>query len=380
MRAPPRPSLPKAEQGHIVYYEPERVKLSTYFIGGYETDPATASMDIGETMPLTNLKNATREAVYETITLRSLEPDQWAACSPRMRTNGAVLPCRTGDAPERCIDGFDRHCGTAQENTEAPWLEIDMRDLFDQLSVNNTQPLRDYYFWGLEIALPDEEEPGKLFWESAQTSDDVSWAYTVTVYDETHNPLPTQCKPFYEQIVDHWTAGLDHFQYVCLGASAELATYALMRSVRYVRITLRGAYRMLWIDSLKVVWRTLRDLPPSPPPSPSLPPPPPLPAAPPDAPSPPAAHVCTKYANLRLDASSITGGLLLVSQEPCGLTFAQCCALAYEHDRTHVFQLSAAGCCTLLDVPNAAERATLSPSLPYEFGAAATGVRDVDLN
>ena len=57
---------------------------------------------------------------------------------------------------------------------EAPWLEIDMRNVFAQLTEDANQPLRDYYFWGLEIALPDEEEPGKLFWESAQTSDDVS--------------------------------------------------------------------------------------------------------------------------------------------------------------------------------------------------------------
>jgi len=255
-----------------------------------------------------------------------------------------------------------------------------MRDAFSQLTEDPNQPLRDYYFWGLELSLPQDEQPGELFWKSAQSDEDKDTAYTVTVYDENHNPLPQQCKQFFEQIVDHWAAGLDHFQYVCLGASAELETYALMRSVRYVRITLRGSYRMVWIDNLKVVWRTLRELPPSPPPSPSTPPPPPMPAAPPDAPSPPAAHVCTKYENLRLDASTLTGGLLLVYQEPCGLTFEQCCALAYEHDRTHVFQLSAAGCCTLLDVPNAAERATLAPSLPYEFGAAATGVRDADLN
>jgi hypothetical protein len=384
--SPPRPSLPKNESDRIVYYEPERVKLSTYFIGGYERDPETASEAVGEDMPLTNLKNTTREIVLNSITIASLPTDQWAACSPRMVANGAVLPCRTGDVPERCLDGFDRHCGTEQENTEAPWLEVDMRDAFEQLTEDANQPLRDYSFWGIELQLPSDEESGKLFWESAQTSDDVSWAYTVTVYDETHNPLSTQCKPFYEQIVDHWAAGLDRFQYVCLGASAELATYALMRSVRYVRITLRGAYRMLWIDNLKVVWRTLRELPPSPPPSPSMPPPPPLPMAPPDAPSPPAAHTCTRYEHKRLDASLLTDGLLLVYQEPCGLTFEQCCALAYEHDRTHVFQLSAGGCCTLLDVPNAADRVAMRPggtkvpSLPFEFGAAATGVRDEDLN
>jgi len=378
--SPPRPSLPKNESDHIVYYQPERVKLSTFFIAGYERDPATASQAVGANMALTNMANATRDTVKTSITTDNLPPDQWAACSERMVANGAVLPCRTGDVPERCLDGFDRHCGTAQENTEAPWLEVDMRDAFSQLTEDPNQPLRDYYFWGLELSLPQDEQPGELFWKSAQSDEDKDTAYTVTVYDENHNPLPQQCKQFFEQIVDHWAAGLDHFQYVCLGASAELETYALMRSVRYVRITLRGSYRMVWIDNLKVVWRTLRELPPSPPPSPSTPPPPPMPAAPPDAPSPPAAHVCTKYENLRLDASTLTGGLLLVYQEPCGLTFEQCCALAYEHDRTHVFQLSAAGCCTLLDVPNAAERATLAPSLPYEFGAAATGVRDADLN
>ena len=385
--SPPRPSIPSNESNHIVYYDPERVKLSTFFIAGYETDPATASQAVGANMALTNMANATRESVLNSITNASLPADQWAACSERMIQNGAVLPCRTGDVPERCLDGFDRHCGTAQENTEAPWLEVDMRDAFSQLTEDPNQPLRDYYFWGLELSLPSDEQPGELFWKSAQSDEDKDTAYTVTVYDESHNPLPEQCKPFFEQIVDHWAAGLDHFQYVCLGASAELATYALMRSVRFVRLTLRGSYRMVWIDNLKVVWRTLRELPPSPPPSPSTPPPPPMPAAPPDAPSPPAAHVCTKYENKRLDASTLTGGLLLVYEEPCGLTFEQCCALAYEHDRTHVFQLSAAGCCTLLDVPNAADRLAMKqpggtkvPSLPYEFGAAATGVRDVDLN
>lgn len=384
--SPPRPSLPKNESGHIVYYEPERVKLSTYFIAGYETDPATASTETGETMPLLNLKNATRNATFTSISNKTLPPDQWAACSERMKNNHAVLPCRTGDTPERCLDGYDRHCGTMRENTEAPWLEIDMRDAFDQLTEEANQPLRDYYFWGLEISLPDDEAYGKLFWESALTSDDADTVYTVTVYDESHNPLPEQCKPFYEQVVDHYTDGLVHFQYVCLGASAELATYALMRSVRHVRITLRGAYRMIWLDRLRVVWRTLRELPPSPPPSPATPPPPPLPVAPPDAPSPPANHTCAKYTNLRLDASALIGGLVLVYEEPCGLTFDQCCALAYEHHRTHAFQLSAGGCCTLLDVPNPQDRADMRPekgkvpSLAFEFGAAATGVRLVDLN
>tara|TARA_B110000114_G_C15017356_1_gene367423 strand:- start:811 stop:1155 length:345 start_codon:yes stop_codon:yes gene_type:complete len=111
-----------------------------------------------------------------------------------------------------------------------------------------------------------------------------------------------------------------------------------------------------------------------------------MPVAPPDAPSPPAAHTCTKYERKRLDAATLIDGLLLVYEEPCGLTFEQCCALAYEHDRTHVFQLSAGGCCTLLDVPSEDDRITMQPngtkipSIDFEFGDAATGVRDEDLN
>jgi len=376
--------LPQNESDRIIFFVPARVKLSTYFLGGYERDPETASHEVGSNMALTNMANDTRTEVQTSITDAALPMDQWAACSEDMVQNGAKLPCRSGDTPERCLDGFDRHCGTVEQNTKEPWLEIDMLDVLEQLGED--APLRDYYFWGIELTLPQEEAYGKLFWESAETSDDASWAYEVTVYDETHNPLLQQCKPFHEQIVDHWTAGLDHFQYVCLGASAELATYEQMRSVRYARITLRGEYRMIWIDRLQVLWRTLSDFPPSPPPLPETPPPPPLPVAPPDAPSPPADHTCTKYEHKRLDSSTLTDGLLLVYLEPCGLTFEKCCALSYEHVRTHVFQLSAGGCCTLLDVPNADDRAELKPlgtkrpSLAFEFGAAATGVRDYDLH
>lgn len=364
-----------------MYYEPTRVVLSTYFLASAETDPATASEEVGAAMPLANLKNATRDTVLRSIANPENPVDEWAACSDKMAENGAILPCRTGDTPERCIDGFDRHCGTVESNTREPWLEIDMVDVLERLSED--APLRDYYYWGMELTFAREEAFQKLFWESAQTSDDASRAYTVTVYDEHHNPLPTQCKPFYEQVVDHWTPGLAHFQYVCLGASAALETYAAMRAVRYVRITLRGSYRMVWLDRIRVVWRALDA--PLPAASPSPPAPPPGPPAAPDPPAAPAAHTCTRYPRLRLDASALAGGLLRLHAEPCGLVFAQCCALAYEHARAHVFELSASGCCTLFDVPNATDRAQMALGAPATLTSglgdlAATGVRDEDLN
>ena len=387
--SPPRPSLPRAESDHLVYYEPTTVWMSTYFLGGAETDPATASTATGNRMALDNVANATRDAARQRITDEGLSPARWPACSAALAT--APLPCRTGDTPERCLDGVDRHCGTTEENARAPWMELDMRDLYDVLGAD--APLRDYYFFGLDVTLPSDPELGRLFFASAtvapgQQSASPDTVYTLTVYDVEHNPLAKQCKPFYEQSVDHYVDGFVHFQFVCLEALAEPEDYAAMRRVRFVRIALRGEYRMLWLEHVRVLWRTLRELPPSPPPAPGAPPQPPLPTAPPDAPHPPAAHTCTSYPRLRLNPAETINGLIEVFREPCGLTAARCCELAYEHAHSHVYQLSASGCCTLYALPGVQDRTDIQPgnalalriNVPYEYGAAETGVRDVDLN
>ena len=81
--------------------------------------------------------------------------------------------------------------------------------------------------------------------------------YKVEVFGENHNPLPTQCKPYHKQSVDFYTRGMTHFQYVCLDALADDAAFMTMRDVRYVRLTLLGAYRMLWLMGTRVLWRTL---------------------------------------------------------------------------------------------------------------------------
>ena len=91
-----------------------------------------------------------------------------------------------------------------------------------------------------------------------------------------------------------------------------------MTTVRFVRLTLLGSFRMLWLDDpepLRVVLRTLRGLEPAPPPSPSAPPVPPLPEAPPDAPT-VAPGTCTEYPLRRFDATLKTH----VFNEPCGLS------------------------------------------------------------
>jgi len=368
--SPPRPRLPRAESDHVVYIHPTRVVFSTYFVGDYETDAATAATDTGNLMTLTNLANGTRAAALERITNGSLPYTQWAACSAALIDADAPLPCRSGDAPGRCVDGH-RHCGTTEDNTQAPFMELEL--------LHEWPTDRDYYFFAMELTLPTTAALARLLFESSQGGDG-GRLYEVTVYDDSHNPLPTQCKPPGEQSVDYYQEGFVHFQYVCLEALAADAAYAAMRHVRFVRLTLPGAYRMLWFESVKLVLRTLRDLAPSPPPSPASPPAPPAPVAPPDAPAPDASHVCAEHPR-----KAFADGLLVEAvEEPCHLTPDACCAHAYAFNHTVAYALTASGCCTLLalatpDVGLAAALAngTLTPTVDFGYGGARTGVRAV---
>tara|TARA_B110000858_G_C17807941_1_gene479055 strand:- start:129 stop:2324 length:2196 start_codon:yes stop_codon:yes gene_type:complete len=337
--SPPRPRLPMNESVRIVYQRPLSATLSTYFLGSAETDPGTASSLLGNDMELTNVRNVTRTIVVDAITeTKALE--EWAACSTDMVERGSPLPCRTGDLPERCINGAER-CGTAFENSHEPWVEF---NLHAGLPTDG----RDYYFFALEIQLPTNPTYGALFFASSNgvsldRGDVTNRYYRVEVYDTNHNPLPVQCKPYFKQSTDFYVNGMVHFQYVCLETLAEDLAYVTMRRVRYVRLTLLGDYRMIWIQGVRVMWRTLDSLPPANPPQPPLPPVPPLPGAPPDAPY--VTRECHTYPD-----KSFGNTFPVAFQEPCGLTQEQCCSLSYEHKNTAAWELSPSGCCTLLNV------------------------------
>ena len=338
---PPRPRIPAAEEGRVVFQDPLAVTLSTYFIGGVETDPTTASTATGNSMARENVANATREGVFQDITW-TVAKHQWAACSQALLNQGAVLPCRSGDFPHRCINGA-RHCGTTWENTHEPWVEIDLRE--------GKPTDRDYYFFALYVSLPTEPEYGKLFFASGQgvsedRGDVTNRFYELEVFDENHNPLPTQCKPYHRQSVDFYAERMAYFQYVCLEALADDAEYAAMRHVRFVRLTLLGEYRTLWVEGLRAEWRSLEALPPSLPPPPPSPPVPPQAAAPPDAPA--LSYACHVYQDV-----SFGNAYPVAFKEPCGVTTDDCCRFAYDHNHTAAFHLSPSGCCTLLSVASA---------------------------
>jgi hypothetical protein len=344
---PPPPSplafapLPDEELARVVFQSPVAVELSTYFVAGVETDAATASNETGNAMALDNVVNATREAALQAIT-HSLDRTQWAQCSQALIDAGAALPCRTGDFPRRCVNGA-RHCGTTDENTRAPWMELDLRA--------DRPTDRDYHFFALEVALPAVPELGQLFFQSAQgvsqdRGDVTNRFYELEVFDVDHNPLATQCKPYHKQSVDFYSEGMAHFQYVCLDALADDAAFLAMRDVRFVRLTLLGEHRMLWLMGTRAVWRTLEEMPPSLPPPPPSPPTPPQAAAPPDPP--PFVYECHEYADL-----SFGDAYPVAFKEPCDLSPAECCRLSHDHNQTAAWHLSPSGCCTLLEVPKA---------------------------
>ena len=379
-RPPPPPPSPMAfsrvpdeELGRIAFQSPRAVELSTYFIGGVETDAATASSETGNAMALDNVANATREAALRDIA-NYLDKPHWARCAEALLHDGATLPCRTGDYPHRCIDGA-RHCGTTWDNMHEPWMELDLR--------KGRPTDRDYRFFALEVALPADPGLAELFFQSAQGAsedrgDVTNRFYKVEVFDHNHNPLPTQCKPYHKQSVDFYTTGMTHFQYVCLDALADDAAFMTMRDVAFVRLTLLGAYRMLWLMGTRVLWRTLEELPPHLPPPPPEPPVPPIATAPPDPPPPPAAHSCHETAD-----RSFGNAYPVAFKEPCGLTAAQCCALAYDHNHTAAFHLTPSGCCTLLEVPEThhagLKAGTITPTVDSRYthpAVATSGARE----
>ena len=255
MRASPPPSpfafatLPDDARGRVVYQSPTAVTLSTYFLGGVETDSSLASAETGNAMALDNLANVTREELLQKITW-DLAPTEWAQCSEALVAQGAVLPCRTGDLPQRCIHGLEQ-CDTTEENMRAPWMELNLHE--------GKPSDRDYYFFALEVSLPTHPELGALFFQTAQgvsedRGDVTNRFYELEVFDTHHNPLRTQCKPHFKQSTDFYTAGMTYFQYVCLEALAEDDAYMAMRDVRYVRLTLLGEHRMLWLMSTRALY------------------------------------------------------------------------------------------------------------------------------
>jgi hypothetical protein len=391
--SPPVPAIPQAEAGRILFLHPTKVLLSTYFVPA-RMDPDdeaklskeavevdTYAANAGPNAKLV-ARTEVRDLLFDALDVR--KPEAWAACSEFLEwETWAPLPCRTGDILDRCLDGARRCVNADSGPMMDPWLEFDIREV----AIDTPWALRgsdddvkqmtpSHYLFAIVFTLPESPEYGQLLFKSVQL--DGGTGYELTLLDENHNPLPSkfQCDPLSLQVVQNYVAGLRTVQHRCLPPSAEPEAYAALAGdgVGYVRLTLPGTLRTIWLDSVVLEFRTPRDFPPSPPPPPPTPPSPPtvpLPSFPPlePPPSPPPTNasgpVCSFLSGV--DLEDVAGDLELgeTIYEPCQLTVQECCDKLYEnrHRNVRIFDLTDSGCCSLfsLDPPetDASARAKL---------------------
>jgi cysteine-rich repeat protein len=248
------------------------------------------------------------------------------------------LPCRTGASPETCVDG-DHRCGTLYENSLNPYMELYL------------EPVpHDYYLFTIEILFPSNPTYARLFYHS-YLNEGGGAGYQIELRDSYHQIIPTACLDRTRQVVSYYSDGFDKLQHRCSDPLATSAQLLDMAKVRYVTVRLPGEHRQLWIKDVRIVFRKLFDLPPSPPPGPPTLRPPPLPHAPPDPPVAVDSSLlsCHFFAN---KAYAVPSEATVVLDEPCGLTPRQCCLLSYEHTDRFVngFTINGAGCCTMLHI------------------------------
>ena len=215
---------------------------------------------------------------------------------------------------------------------------------------------RSYYFFAVELELPAEPY-GALLFES--DTFDHHRGYRIDIYDEHRQLSKVPCMDFGSQSVRIWERGLGHIQHLCASPLLTPDELQELTRIRYLRMTLVGEYRLLWVKSIRVLWRALTEVPPNVPPPP-LPPPVANPSTPPESPPPPPV-TCATYPGVTYDPSL----LVLLAVEPCGLSASACCAHLRDNNGA-LFELTSSGCCTLLNPADAAAAAVIAAGPPTE--------------
>ena len=257
---PPSPRPPLAEDRIIRLVPIYAATLSTYFVptvgpspppygyAQYASGRRSLQSELGVTVDATQ-----RAELDAAVASLGTTPSKWAACTESLV--GAPLPCRTAGNPLRCLDGT-RHCGTAEENTYEPYLELDFHEY--QPDYNGRM-----YLFLVSFKLPPEEERARLiFHPLTMYGGDVveNRGWRLRVYDDHHHDLPVQCQD--------WNLGASATEYaerlvdfhLCLKPTATDEEYEVLSRARFLRITLIGNYRQVWFDRVNVFFRAITDL------------------------------------------------------------------------------------------------------------------------
>jgi hypothetical protein len=327
--SPPSPRPPKEEQDKLKMVPVYRARLSSYYM---ESNASLVHTEIS----------------------------QLAGCTESLRDLGTTLPCRTGVNPIRCFDG-ERHCRTAYENALEPFVEFDFSDY---------DPGR-FYLFAVHFKLPVQEDFGRLFFHpdplyGGDTQANRGWK--LTAYDESHHELSVQCQDWnYGSNAAEHIEGLTDVTHACLSPLATDHDYEILSGARYLRITLIGQWRQIWLDDVQIYFRRLPQAAPHPPPPPpaNLPRPP---LGPEQPPSPPALDAPFTFYSQLVYAN---WNQHVIAHEPCGMTAAACARAARQRAGATAFVLSASGCCHVLEIDASS---ALGPSQQYQLGEAGTGV------
>ena len=266
------------------------------------------------------------------------------------------LPCVSADLETTCIDGLE-HCGSATRNTQDPMLEIQL---------DSPPRERGAFLWGLRITLPQTAELAGLLFQSAESGGNNGTGYTVTLQRGDGSPVATAAP----QQVSAPPEDREFVHQLVLFTATDEELFAL-GEVLYVQLTLPGAFRQIWLKRVAPIerqYQTSMELSPRPP----LPPPHAAPAKPPP---PPYSSSCDDSNTFKQGDFFADSEILEVFEEPCGLTWPQCCALAALHPvgGTRGFELSDAGCCAVMSLSGTAT--TDDPGrVGFETAVAGSGV------
>ena len=241
--------------------EVPEVILSTFFLPELRNDPSyeivggttvgtEIDLDVAPSLLGVNTNNNnTRNRLIETHAAHTTvnhTASNLAACT--RETRDAPFPCRTSVLPERCLNG-DRKCSTAAHNGDAPFVELD----FHATGQTN------FYPHLLVFKIPPIEEYAKLLFHSLNNDVAENRGWKVTLYNSSHGliDVPVQDYNIGSNVAEH-SEGLTTVQHALFGAITSDATYASASRARFMRVTLLGDLRQIWLDSIQLY---VRDVP-----------------------------------------------------------------------------------------------------------------------
>ena len=229
-----------------------------------------------------------------------------------------LLPCVTGALETECLSDRKR-CGSDYQNSLNPFIEVTIvREPYIQQS----------RLWGIEMHLPQDEERANLFYSSSEKDGGSGYQVHVFAPDGSH----IKCNTQREQRMASGIPTSRILLHLCASANTNNDKLYSLQYAKRIRISLPGAYRQLWLQSVNLLEITM---------------PPDLLPAPPHAytshtHTPPTTHNCSDFIHRHYYQDR-----KVVSEDQCSLSRNEC----FHHMKEQgapAFELDDAGCCTLV--------------------------------